>query len=132
MHNLKLRQNVDRETASRSLQVKRTQRNGYLKDMLVQKFLSKVAVDVTGPITPQTRDLEHKLNSAIVKEFDIFISDQNFTQKKLAGFESQLKTKLQDILKGQSAVSLKDGNAGRPPRSTRYTSHNLSSVPNDY
>ena len=52
MHNLKLRQNEDRETASRSLQVKRTQRNGYLKDMLVQKFLSKVAVDVTGPITP--------------------------------------------------------------------------------
>lgn len=113
---------MNRETVVRSLQDKRTQRhNGYLKDMLVQKFLQKVFVDVSGPITSEARDLEIKLNQTVVREFDMFINDQNFTQKKLAGFEAQLKNKLSDILKGQKAVSLRE--TPKNPRTIRYTSH---------
>jgi len=46
---------------------------GYLKDMLVSKFLQKHKLEVLGPLNNATRDLELNIQAKVIKEFEKFM-----------------------------------------------------------
>ena len=60
-----------------------TRPRGYLKDMLVSKFLTKHKIEIMGPINNQTRDLELKIQALVIREFDKFMNTDSFNQKIL-------------------------------------------------
>jgi hypothetical protein len=74
--------------------------------MLVQKFLSKHPLQFDGPLTSQLRDAEIRVHQTVLKEFEKFITEQHFTQKKLEIFENQLKTKIKDILRDTQGIKM--------------------------
>jgi hypothetical protein len=46
---------------------------GYLKDMLVSKFLNKHKLDILGQANNATRELEIKIQSMVIREFEKFM-----------------------------------------------------------
>ena len=111
---LQLRPTFDKKKQSSSLQAQKNNRHkGYLKDILVQKFIQKNQLETGHGLKNHdgTPVSEHKLvrvQVIINKEFDRFIEQQTFTQKNLVLFEIDLKNKLKEILskEGIAIVSL--------------------------
>lgn len=80
---LQLRPNFDKTQQQKVLQVQKARRHqGYLKEMLIQRFLQKHQQEIVGK--GKTREVEVRLQALVVKEFERFIKEQSFTQKKLA------------------------------------------------
>ena len=109
-HQLQLRPTFDRKKQSSSIANLKNQRHkGYLKDMLVSKFIQRNGLDTGRGLfdmkTNETVALDYqksmRIQSIINKEFDRFIDQQSFTQKNLQKFEGELKAKLCDILKSE-------------------------------
>ena len=107
---LQLRPTFDRKKQSSSIANLKNQRHkGYLKDMLVGKFIQRNGLDTgRGLVDIKTNEavaLDYqksmRIQGIINKEFDRFIEQQSFTQKNLQKFELELLAKLRDILKSE-------------------------------
>jgi hypothetical protein len=72
--------------------------------MLVSKFLQKNQLQPVGPINNQTREAEVRIHAVVIREFEKFISEQTFTQNKLAAFEVTLKKKMDEMLQGTCSL----------------------------
>lgn len=84
---------------------------GFLKDMLVQKFLSKHKLEIIGGANKATRDTEIKIQSLVVREFEKFMSNENFNQKSLTIFERQLLQKIKECLGDNPQVKIREQTA---------------------
>ena len=94
--------------------------------MLVGKFMQRTKLDTgeslqnkNGDPKPVTHQKLIRVSAIVSKEFDYFIDQQTFTQKNLKMFESDLITKLKDILD-------KDGVKLVEFKSQREMTNNLS------
>ena len=67
--------------------------------MLVQKFFQKNHIKFADYNDPNTRETEIRIRALVISEYEEFIRDQTFTQKKLAVFETGLKAKLDEVIK---------------------------------
>ena len=96
-----------------SLQSKTMMRHhGYLKDMLVNKFLNKHKLEVFGPVTNESRELEIRIQALVIKEFEKFIKNRQFNQRNLQEFELELRKKIKETIGTNPQIKLKDA----PPR----------------
>lgn len=85
---------------------------GYLKDMLISKFLTKKKLDYVAPTG--TADERAKLQEQLMKvqifvasQFDAFIGQKDFTQAKLRAFESFCDKKLHEYMDKNNMTVLK-------------------------
>ena len=124
---LNLRPTFDRQKQTSVLQSEKSSRHkGYLKNMLVGKFMQRTKLDTgesllnkNGDPKPVTHQKLIKVSAIVSKEFDRFIEQQTFTQKNLKTFESDLIAKLKDMLD-------KDGVSLVEFKSMREMTNNLS------
>ena len=121
---LKLRSNFDKQKQTNEVKTQNTQRHkGYLKEMLIQKYMSKYNIDMFPPQMrnqPEmagqiSRELS-KISMFINQHFDDFIESGSFTQAKLSGFERDLLTKLNAFIQKEGI----DSNLG-PTKTKKIT-----------
>lgn len=69
---------------------------GYLKEMLIQKFMTKNKLEIMGPANHSTREKEMAVQRTVLDEFDKFMKQSNFSQKNLMEFEKDLVQKIRN------------------------------------
>ena len=72
---LELRKGVKSGAGTKSL-AKSNRHHAYLKDILVNKFMSKCKIDIFGPANAKTRETEVRLQAFVIREFEKFIQGQ--------------------------------------------------------
>ena len=101
---LNLRPNYNRDkAASMQRSQKSTRHKGYLKDMLISKFLTRKKLDYVVPSGSQ--EDRAKLQEQLIKVqvfvsnmFDKFIDQKDFTQAKLRSFEGQVERQVNNYI----------------------------------
>lgn len=124
---LNLRKTFDAQKNQSKVKSLNTQRHqGYLKEMLVQKFLQKYKIDQYPRDMLSTDQDARKLSDQITQvqvfvsqNFDEFIKSGSFTQKNLEGFEKNLLAQLQAFMKKEGmsmdvAPKIRGNAAGQP------------------
>lgn len=72
--------------------------------MLIQRFMQKHQNVIVGKGT--SRDTEIRIQALVVREFERFIKEQTFTQKKLAQFEIVLVKKIEEVCRDPDAYGI--------------------------
>ncbi len=84
---------------------------GYLKDMLVSKFLAKHKLEIMGPTNNATREIEFKIQQLVVKEFEKFMKAGAFNQKNLLIFEKGLINLIKENIGDNASVKIREQTA---------------------
>ena len=93
--------------------------------MLVAKFLQKNRLDILGPPNTETRETEIRIQAIVIREFERFIQEQTFTQKKLKAFEIDLKRKIDEILKCNGNIKRIEEKPAQPKTSRQTDNYRL-------
>lgn len=84
---------------------------GYLKDMLASRFLTRHKLEIQGPSSNNTRELEVKVQTLVTQEFEKFMKGENFNQKNLLVFEKGLLSKIRETVGDKANIRVREQTA---------------------
>lgn len=84
---------------------------GYLKDMLVSRFLTRHKLEISGPANNATRELEVRVQTLVIREFEKFMKTESFNQRSLVAFEKKLLATIKETLGDNSLVRIREQTA---------------------
>lgn len=100
--------------------------------MLVSKFLSKHKLEIQGPHTPETKQLEHRIQLLITREFEKFMKGDKFNQKNLHAFEKVLLSQIREEAGNVVSIRVREATAPMTQRRAEIRTSDNSYIDGGY
>jgi hypothetical protein len=79
--------------------------------MLVSRFLTRHKLEIQGPANAASRELEVRIQTSVIREFEKFMKTETFNQKSLIVFEKKLLAVIKDQLGDSNLIRIREQTA---------------------